>query len=305
MQWRSYLPDRRRQICENRAIWLALCAGQPWQVPQHDLDACATPADARGLHREMVVALRALETAEAHGVSFELEQLIELITAFPRVVGLQRAALAASLPLLSSQPTRKRAQASPLASLIVAAMRTFPDDVGLVLAALHTLVLLARPLDGAEGMVFLQRRMEPPRALDALLGEHGGVAMLLAAMSTHCAVADVQAMACWALVNVMLNPAQKALAGARGGLAAVLAAMRAHPDDLEVQYRSLFALINLLVPDGAPPRPAYDEVIPYVLGAMKNFERHEALVNRGCLVLHNLALSEVRRSAPAVSIAVG
>ena len=68
--------------------------------------------------------------------------------------------------------------------------------------------------------------------------------------------------------------------------------MQAHPRHFEVQYRALFALINLLVPDGSPPRLAYEELVPFVLAAMETFAAHEALVNRGCLVLHNLALSE-------------
>ena len=286
------------QISCSRELWVALCSGMPWRLPAKHVREFHTGPEARAAHRGMVAALMAVERSDT------VQVVLKPMTVFPDVVGLQLACLRSLVPMLEHQGNRKTAQASCLTSLVVRAMLEFSIDVELQLAALHTLVLLARPIGGSEGMVF-SRGMASPPGLEALLGERGGIATVLETMTRHLAVAEVQAMSCWALVNVMLIPAQKALVVERGGVQAVLESMRAHPREFEVQYRALFALINLLVPDGAPPRPAYDEVIPYVLGAMKNFERHEALVNRGCLVLHNLALSEVRRSAPAVSIAVG
>ena len=154
-----------------------------------------------------------------------------------------------------------------LAALLVRALRRHAGDVELVLAALHAEVLLARPLDGAEGVVVREPRDAPPPALAPMLdpcaergpgtsaaaaarprrrlrgarrprpppppraaptrrarhrcccrrirarprARAGGVAVLLAVMHRHRAVADVRTMACWALAAFSLNPAQRAL----------------------------------------------------------------------------------------------
>ena len=274
-----------QQITANRALWVALCSGRPLRAPAQLMCECPTARAAQSLHRRMVVAVQSLETARS------VDALLGAMAPFPRVVGVQLRCLRALVPLLESPENRKAAQDSCITGIVVNAMRAFGRDVELQLAALHSLVLLARPIGGSEGMVF-SRGMARPTGLDALLGERGGIVSVLETMARHEANADVQAMACWALVNVMLIPQQKALVVARGGVQAVLRSMQAHPRHFEVQYRALFALINLLVPDGSPPRLAYEELVPFVLAAMETFAAHEALVNRGCLVLHNLALSE-------------
>ena len=283
------------QISSSREVWITLCSGMPWQLPAKHVCELRTGPEACAAHRGMVAALQTVERSDT------VQCVLQPMALFRDVVGLQVACLRALVPKLEHQGNRRTALALGFTSLIVRAMDAFSVDVELQLAALHTLVLLARPIGVSEGVVVSHGMTSPP-GLEALLGERGGIATVLATMARLLAVAEVQAMACWALVNVMLIPAQKALVVARGGVRAALDAMRAHPCDFEVQHRALFALINLLVPDGAPPRPVYDEVIPYVLGAMKKFERHEALVNRGCLVLHNLVLLEVYPSAPALDL---
>ena len=286
------------QISSNYEFWITLCSDMPWRLPAKRVCEFRTGPEARAAHRGMVAAL---QTVERSGT---VQGVLKPMALFRDVVGLQLACLRALVPMLEYPSNRETAQASGLTSLVVCAMGEFSADVELQLAALRTLLLLARPIGGSEGSLFARSMASPPD-LDVLLRECGGIATVLATMARNLAVAEVQAMACWALVNVMLIPAQKVLVAERGGVRAVLEAMRVHPCDFEVQHRALFALINLLVPDGAPPRPAYDEVIPFVLGAMEKFERHEVLVNCGCLVLHNLVLLEVYRSASAGSIAVG
>ena len=55
------------------------------------------------------------------------------------------------------------------------------DDVQVV--ALHCVVFLARPIGGAEGMVY--HRGMASRGLDAFLGESGGIAAVLRSMRVH------------------------------------------------------------------------------------------------------------------------
>merc|ERR1719399_1828550 len=123
----------------------------------------------------MVVAVQSLETADDVGT------LMRAMQPFPRVVGLQLRCLRALVPLLESQENRKQAQASCITSIVIGAMRAFAGDVELQLAALHSLVLLARPIGGSEGMVF-SRGMARPTGLDALMGERGGIATILETM---------------------------------------------------------------------------------------------------------------------------
>jgi hypothetical protein len=72
-------------------------------------------------------------------------------------------------------------------------------------------------------------------------------------MAAHALRGDVQAVACWTLVNLSLNPSCKARLLRKGGLPLILNALQAHPCHHQVQFRGLFALINLVVPD-APPQ---------------------------------------------------
>ena len=274
-----------KQISSSCQLWMALCSGEPWRLPAKHVRGFHTAPSAQFAHRRLVTALQTAERAlTVHAILKPMEDL-------PDAFGVQMQCLLSLVPMLEQQENRKVAQATCLTSLIVCAMGEFSDDIALQIAALHTLVLLARPIGGSEGMVF-SRGMASPPGLQALLGERGGIATVLKTMRAHRAFAEVQAMSCWALVNVMLIPAQKQLLISRGGVEAVLESMKAHPCVFEVQYRALFALINLLVPDGSPASASHAAVLPFVLRAMTRFETNEALVNRGCLVIHNLALSE-------------
>lgn len=153
----------------------------------------------------------------------------------------------------------------------------------------------------------------------------------------------LQAMACWALVNVALAPSQKAMLVKLGGIEATANAMMQHPHSAEVQFRALFALINLVIPckfyrirtrgvplitifphdlfltcnaavnlpDAAEERRLQEhlgeindtsekemldesvtQIANLVVVAMKNFCSSEAILNRACLVLHNLSLTQ-------------
>jgi hypothetical protein len=90
------------------------------------------------------------------------------------------------------------------------------------------------------------------------------------------------------------------------------AAMQTHPHNAEVQFRALFALVNLVIPsvslnqEGTGPdanvaedfseRDILDDnvgmVVELVVQSMKNFCASEAILNRACLVLHNLSLTQ-------------
>ena len=144
---------------------------------------------------------------------------------------------------------------------------------------------------------------------------------------------ELQAMGCWALVNIALINAQKAILVRRGGIEAIINAMVRHPYNAEVQFRALFALINLAIPceyhcifssislfyapqvltirclmltadnqSGDSSAQEEDEERPLdkhihtiaalVVKAMKQFCASLAILNRACLVLHNLSLTD-------------
>merc|ERR1712238_366701 len=89
--------------------------------------------------------------------------------------------------------------------------------------------------------------------------------------------------------------------------------MIAHPRSSEVQFRALFALINLVIPCAtsstssttsslvgeigeSSEKENLDEsvgqIANLVVVAMKIFCSSEAIMNRACLVLHNLSLND-------------
>jgi hypothetical protein len=84
------------------------------------------------------------------------------------------------------------------------------------------------------------------------------------------------------------------------------------------QFRGLFALINLVIPsvsldageegddqdvigDDSSEKEMLDEMVDQIVNlvvlAMKNFCSSEAILNRACLVLHNLSLTQAYHSA--------
>ena len=139
-------------------------------------------------------------------------------------------------------------------------------------------------------------------------GKRTGIAILLESMARFWYSEKLQSMACWALVNVALVPLQKNMLMKLGGVQAVLSAMERHSDSFDVQFRALFALINLAVPchesdfvfDSINAADATlqetlvlnslrAKIANLSVSAMKKFHTSESILNRGCLVIHNLS----------------
>lgn len=151
--------------------------------------------------------------------------------------------------LLENEQQRQTAQRAGLTDVVLRAMVSFPTSAQLHIAAFHTIVLLARPLGGREGMLF-----RSSMTLTGLFDDHNrkdprsGIAIMVDSMKRFEDDAVLQAMSCWALVNVALAPSQKAVLVKLGGIEATTNAMERHPMSAEVQFRALFALINLVIP---------------------------------------------------------
>lgn len=136
-----------------------------------------------------------------------------------------------------------------------------------------------------------------------------GLSIMVDSMKRFSSSEKLQSMACWAMVNVALVPLQKYRVMRLGGIDAILSAMEEHPKSFDVQFRALFALINLAVPcrphdfavdnriNGVDAcreeRQVLDKLGPRIarlsVMAMKNFWHEEDILNRGCLVVHNLS----------------
>eukprot|EP00536_Pseudo-nitzschia_multiseries_P014488 jgi/Psemu1/246124/estExt_Genewise1.C_7120008 len=138
-----------------------------------------------------------------------------------------------------------------------------------------------------------------------------GISILIDSMKQFASFEKLQSMACWAFVNVALVPLQKNMLTRLGGIQAILTAMENHPKSFDVQFRALFALINLVVPcrpsdflsdriiDGREATQVERAILDKLGGkiarlsvsAMTNFCSSETILNRGCLVVHNLSQS--------------
>jgi hypothetical protein len=251
--------------------------------------------------------------------------------------------------LLEDESQRTTAQRAGLTDSVLRAMVLFPDSIELHTVAFHTLVLLARPLGGNEGMLF-HTAMVNTRGIfnNGSSNSKNGIVIMLDSMKRFAQDEILQAMSCWSLVNVALTPLQKSMLVKLGGLTVTSNAMLQHPYNVEVQFRALFALINLVIPSKlydrcsscsldpfvvftniqnlsflAETRPEESEemrefereilqqlgevgetsekemldasvgqISNLVVVAMKNFCSSEAILNRACLVLHNLSLNE-------------
>ena len=110
------------------------------------------------------------------------------------------------------------------------------------------LILAGRPVGRVEGVV-LPRPPTCDGGLKAFGPSGDGVEAVLACMERHQSNSQVQAVACWSLVNLALIPQQKRALCRRGGVLAIVRAMACHPQDSEVHFRAMFALINLVTPD--------------------------------------------------------
>lgn len=221
--------------------------------------------------------------------------------------------------LLEDERQRFTAQRYGLAEVVLKAMMAFKNSLKLHIAGFHTLVLLGRPLGGQEGM--LVELIERPLAMggtslgtvvvldrrngDERLNGVDKILIVLESMKQFACEEKLQAMACWALVNLALVPAQKSILITHGGIKATINAMLNHPFNAEVQFRALFALINLAIPckiqaasnnAGKTEKDVLDESVQeicnLVVTALKNFHHScETIKNRAFLVLHNLSLT--------------
>lgn len=279
--------------------------------------------------------------------SCAIYSIVNWMVAFLDVEGIQILCLKVLPFLLEDERQRMTAQRTGLTDVILRAMVLFDKSVQLQIAAFHTIVLLARPLGGKEGMLF-HSSMVASGIFGDQTSQHrkNGIGVMVDSMRRFEDNEILQAMSCWALVNIALAPAQKAVLVKLGGIQATLNAMLRHPFNAEVQFRALFALINLVIPckfstvrssfvphwklqtnnlllvsfittainlnrTNSDPlnvqdqrgetnnEPTEKEIIDELVGeigdlvvrAMTNFCSSEAILNRACLVLHNLSLT--------------
>jgi hypothetical protein len=250
--------------------------------------------------------------------SCAIYSVVNWMVAFADVSGIQLMCLKVLPDLLVDEQQRISAQHAGLTDIVLRAMVLFPDNVEIHTAAFHTLVLLARPLGGKEGMLF-HSAMVKANGIFNIGSSTGksGIAIMLDSMKRFVHNKDLQAMSCWSMVNIALIPSQKVVLVRLGGISAAANAMVNHPYNAEVQFRALFALINLVIPsqilsNNATEAHEIDEqvagmnqesetemidesleqVTNLVVVAMKNFCSNESILNRACLVLHNLSLND-------------
>ena len=207
--------------------------------------------------------------------SCALYSIVNWMVAFADVEGIQVMCLKVLPHLLEDEQQRITAQRVGLTDVILRGMVLFPESVQLHTASFHTLVLLARPLGGREGMLFHSamvnaagifsgggtRNTSHAGAGGAGNGEEesmfrggaqsdgkNGIAVMLDSMRRFEDDEALQAMSCWSLVNIALAPVQKEVLVKLGGIEVTTNAMMRHPHNAEVQFRALFALINLVIP---------------------------------------------------------
>jgi energy-converting hydrogenase Eha subunit C len=151
--------------------------------------------------------------------------------------------------ILEDEGQRMTAQQAGLTDIVLRGMVLFPDSVRLHTAAFHTIVLLARPIGGKEGMLFHSSMVNSSGIFGGRTRSgRNGIAVMLDSMQRFALEPSLQAMSCWSMVNIALAPSQKTVLVKLGGIGAIASAMLQHPLNAEVQFRSLFALINLVIP---------------------------------------------------------
>ena len=247
--------------------------------------------------------------------SCAIYSIVNWMVAFANVEGIQTMCLKVLPFILEDEQQRMTAQRAGLTDVVLRGMVMFPESIPLHTAAFHTIVLLARPLGGREGMLFHSSMVNASGIFSGgNAGTNGksGIAVMLDSMRRFESQEVLQSMSCWSLVNIALAPAQKEVLVKLGGIQATAGAMLAHPQNAEVQFRALFALINLVIPSVAmantvdtqehvaledeAPSDMLDElveqIVSLVVRAMKNYCSSEAILNRACLVLHNLSLTQ-------------
>lgn len=245
--------------------------------------------------------------------SCAIYSVVNWMVAFIDVLGIQILCLKVLPCLLEDESQRTIAQRACLTDIVLKGMVIFPDSVKLHTTAFHTLVLLARPLGGKEGMLFHRimvgdsnTRMQPNNTNTC----KNGIAVMLDSMRRFRSNESLQAMSMWSMVNIALIASQKTMLVKLDGISVVANGMIAHPHSSEVQFRALFALINLVIPCSSSSSTAVsageigessekeilDESVGHIANlvvvAMKIFCSSEAIMNRACLVLHNLSLND-------------
>lgn len=250
--------------------------------------------------------------------SCAIYSVVNWMVAFTDVAGIQNMCLKILPDLLEDEKQRTSAQHAGLTDIVLRAMVLFPCISELHTAAFHTLVLLARPLGGKEGMLF-HRSMVKSSGIFNVGSSTGksGIAVMLDSMKRFSSDEDLQAMGCWSMVNIALIPSQKVVLVKLGGISVAANAIMQHPHSAEVHFRALFALINLVIPSENLPEESAEaaaireqvggvnetsekemldesvgQITNLVVVSMKNFWSSEAILNRACLVLHNLSLNE-------------
>ena len=181
--------------------------------------------------------------------SCAIYSIVNWMVAFLDVEGVQTLCMKVLPFLLEDEEQRMTAQRAGLTDVVLRGMVLFDQSVQLHIAAFHTIVLLARPLGGREGMLF-HSSMVASGIFGGVNSQHrkNGIAVMVDSMRRFEDNEVLQAMSCWALVNIALAPAQKAVLVKLGGIQATANAMLRHPFNAEVQFRALFALINLVIP---------------------------------------------------------
>ena len=269
--------------------------------------------------------------------SCAIYSIVNWMVAFSGVEGIQTMCLKVLPFLLEDEQQRITAQRVGLTDVILRCMLLFRNSSKLHTAAFHTIVLLARPLGGREGMLFHTSMVNSSgifgggsnssdsssdaqsSSSSGTTNGKSGIAVLLDSMRRFRSDNLLQSMGCWSLVNIALAPAQKEVLVKLGGIEVTAHAMMEHPLDAEVQFRALFALINLVIPcassnslqqqqqqqqgqtspqqdtDESTEREVLDEMVDQIIDlvvlCIKNFCSNEAILNRACLVLHNLSLT--------------
>jgi len=175
--------------------------------------------------------------------------IINWMASFADVEGIQVKCLEAIPDLLEDDNQRSVAQNAGLVDIILTDMLHFPGSVKLHVASFHALVLLARPFGGREGMLLQSSRTGTTISpFSREINGKNGIAIMIESMKRFSSSEMLQAMACWAMVNISLIPEQKATLVRHGGISAAVEAMSVHPLSAEVQFRALFSLINLVIP---------------------------------------------------------
>eukprot|EP00742_Colponemidia_sp_Colp-10_P002373 GILJ01002530.1.p1 GENE.GILJ01002530.1~~GILJ01002530.1.p1 ORF type:complete len:385 (+),score=57.92 GILJ01002530.1:270-1424(+) len=270
-----------REIERDESLWRLLCQYH-WSVPERYCGSLSW----RSLHNRLVRDQYVLEQAD----HLQMMQICNQHVALPNF---QQIGCSKIGNLALQEDFRIQVGNSGGIAVVLNAMRTHVDNATVQEEACKTLVVLARPLGGAEGKSFVGR--EDILTNVNAIGQQGGVHLVLEAMKNHPHSAVVQANGCWALVNLALVTNHKILIVEQNGVSLILNAMRNHPNEAEVQYRACFVLVNLAIPEANKSMIVDQGGIALVIAAMKLHPKHAMLQHRACLVLRNLAFRHDNR----------